>query len=181
MTASQEAWPQRGEGPAARGGAYTCGFVPVPAAEMQDLARHGVLALLHRVGARTTIYCRGDHFGADLARAMSETATRYSRLTVRHDEPVSPRQALRFRRVHPDELPAGMPTVALFTDQTISYMAADQITEELALQLGVPARPALSEHQAQQARRARLTGPARRGDSIHAGQRLAVVAAALLG
>jgi cytochrome P450 len=134
MNAPRGAWPPL-EGRAPESTAYTCDFVPVPAADMQDLARYGLLAVLHRDGPRTTIYCNSDHLGGGLARALSETATRYSRVTVRHSEPVSPRQALRFLRVNPDKMPGGLPPVALFTAETISYMAADQITEEMRGQL----------------------------------------------
>jgi len=104
---------------------------------MEALASMGVLALLHRDGARTRIFCHADHIKDTLAAAMSETATRYSRATVRHDRPVSPRQDLRFRRVHPRDLPAGTPTVASFgkDHQIISWMASDHISEELAIQL----------------------------------------------
>jgi len=130
-TERASAWPARSR----EHQAYTCDFVPVPPGEMKDLADSGVLTVLHRDGPRTTIYCHGDHISGDLARALSQIATRYSRVTVCHNEPVSPRQALIFRRVRPADLPARLPTVALFTDQTVWYMDADQITDQLVGQL----------------------------------------------
>jgi hypothetical protein len=116
---------------------YTCDFVPVPAAEMEGLANFGVLTVLHRDGPRTVIYCHADHISVELAARLTETATLYTRATVRYNEPVSPRQYIDWIRVPRAELPPNVLSVACLRGRTgiAAYVAAEHITDELALQL----------------------------------------------
>jgi hypothetical protein len=107
-------------------------FVRVPSEEMQQVG----LALLHRDGERTVIYCQASHISAELARNMSENGTRYSQTTVRHDHPVSPRQRVRFQPLDPADMPGDVsPLVSTLRDGgsgSVTYYRADMMTPEMA-------------------------------------------------
>jgi hypothetical protein len=107
--------------------AYTVEFVRVPPEEMSQVG----LAVLYRAAGRTIIYCRADHIAPELARSMSEQGTRYSRSTVRADEPVAPIQQVRMQ---PAELPEDVaPIVSKLTGkQAVTYYSAGMMTDELA-------------------------------------------------
>jgi hypothetical protein len=107
-------------------------FVRVPSGDMQQVG----LALLHRDGERTLIYCQASHISAELARNMSENGTRYSQTTVRHDHPVSPRQHVRFQPLDPADMPGDVsPLITTLRDggsESVTYYRADMMTPEMA-------------------------------------------------
>lgn len=111
--------------------AYSCEFIRVSPAEMPDSIG---LAILHRAGDRTVIYCRADHISAELARSLTDQATRFSQGTIRYDHPVSPREFVRFVRVDPADMPDGIgPQVSRIKgDEHVSYYRADMITAQMA-------------------------------------------------
>jgi hypothetical protein len=108
---------------------YSVEFVRVPPEEMQTVG----LAVLRRAGERTIIYCRADQISAELTRSLSEQGTRFSRSTVRYDDPVSPVLRVRFLRLDPDEMPGDFAHVSALRDgEAVAYYRADMITEAMA-------------------------------------------------
>ena len=110
--------------------AYSVEFLRVPPEEMQGIG----LAVLHRAGDRTVIYCSAAHISEPLTRSLTEQATRFSGATIRYDHPVSQRRLVRFYRVEPAEMPDNLsPQVSVVRDgEPCAYFRTDMITEELS-------------------------------------------------
>jgi hypothetical protein len=90
------------------------------------------LAVLHRSGDRTVIYCHADHICPELAESLTEQATRFSQGTIRYDHPVSPPEYVHMVRVPPAEMHSVGPHVSRIKGNVhVSYYRADMITEEM--------------------------------------------------